>query len=211
MKLLHINASPRGAISSSLEVADNFVSALKEQTAVKIDRFNLFSDGLPEFGEVAAAAKMALFSGSEMSDEQTNAWSEIRKVFDRVENADLILINMPLWNNGTPYALKQFIDIITQPGWAFGFDPEKGYNGLLSGRKAVVIQASGVFHENSQPGFGSDFNMPYILDWIEFVGMELVGQIDFSPTVMNSDVEGTKKVAISEAVTLAGVFAKNLA
>lgn len=207
MKLLHINGSPRGTISSSLEVADNFISALKGKTNVEIDRLDLFAGDLPEFGEVAASAKMALFSGADMTDEQTSVWSDIRKVFDRVENTDLMVINTPLWNNGTPYVLKQFIDIITQPGWAFGFDPEKGYNGLLTGRKAVIIQASGVFHENSQPGFGSDFNMPYLLDWIEFVGMELGGRIDFSPTVMNADVESTKKLAIDEAIALAGKLA----
>ncbi|UQX13255.1 NAD(P)H-dependent oxidoreductase [Candidatus Mycobacterium methanotrophicum] len=34
-----------------------------------------------------------------------------------------------MWNSGIPYVLKQWIDNVTQPGWAFGFDPERGYTG----------------------------------------------------------------------------------
>ncbi|MCW5321980.1 flavodoxin family protein [Verminephrobacter aporrectodeae subsp. tuberculatae] len=211
MKVLHLNASPRGSASTSLDIAQAFLSDLKKQHAIDIHRMNLFAGEMPEFGEVAAAAKMALFSGSAMTPEQESVWSDVRTVFDRLAAAEFLLINTPLWNNGTPYALKQFIDIVTQPGWAFGFDPAKGYSGLLTGRKAVVIQASGVYHEGIQPGFGSDFNMPYLIDWLEFVGIELIDRIDFSPTVLNMNVQATKEAALARAAEVASralVFAK---
>ena len=33
-----------------------------------------------------------------------------------------------------PYILKQFIDVISQPGMIFRFDPETGYTGLLENK-----------------------------------------------------------------------------
>jgi FMN-dependent NADH-azoreductase len=41
--------------------------------------------------------------------------------------------------------LKQWIDIISQPGWLFGFTPDAGYSGLILGKKAAVIYTSGVY------------------------------------------------------------------
>ncbi|WP_454703406.1 NAD(P)H-dependent oxidoreductase [Agrobacterium leguminum] len=48
-----------------------------------------------------------------MSVSQAKAWADVRSVYERLEAADLLVISTPLWNNGTPYALKQFIDIVT--------------------------------------------------------------------------------------------------
>lgn len=203
MKILHINASPRAA-SSSLEIALAYLGHLEKLQPIEVDRMDLFAPAaLPEFGATAAAAKMALFSGAAMSAEQQQVWSGVRAVFDRLSACELLLINTPLWNNGTPYVLKQFFDLVTQPGWAFGFDPARGYQGLLGGRKALLIQASGVYHEHVGPGFGADFNMPYVLDWLQFTGIELLGRIDFAPTVLNPDVQQTRQAALAQADDLA--------
>lgn len=43
-----------------------------------------------------------------------------------------------------PYVLKQWIDLITQPGWVFSFTPTDGYTGIINGKKAAVIYTGGV-------------------------------------------------------------------
>ena len=126
MKLLHINASPRGEDGYSLEVANPLNIQLAERNEVEIDRLDLFKTNLPEFGEVATSAKMALFTGRDQTDEEVAAWAAVRAVFDRFAAADIYVCNVPIWNNGIPYKLKHFIDLVTQPGWSFGFDPEAG-------------------------------------------------------------------------------------
>jgi FMN-dependent NADH-azoreductase len=203
MHILQINSSPRANESRSLAVANHFVSVVERKQAAKIDRIDLFHDPLPEFGPLATAAKMALFTGQQQSAEQVAIWSEIRGVFDRFAAADLIVINTPMWNNGIPYKFKQYIDVVTQPGWAFGFDPSTGYAPLLSGKKAVVVQASGVWFEGIQPNFGSDFATPCITDWLKFVGIDVFGHIRFQPTVLNADVPGTERAALKQANQLA--------
>jgi FMN-dependent NADH-azoreductase len=203
MKVLHINSSPRGVDSHSLQLAELLLDELQQHKDVKIDRFDLFSDELPPFSELAVGAKMALFTGSEATAEQKQVWAKMREVFDRFASADAYVINIPLWNNGIPYVLKQFVDVVTQPGWAFGFDMEKGYSGLIKNKKACVIHASGVYREGIPLGFGSDFATPYINDWLKFIGVEDIEQIHFAPTVVNPDFNSTKSSVERQAKDIA--------
>lgn len=207
MKLLHINASPRNNASQSLKIANHFIDKLTQQNKItSIDKYDLFVDELPEFGTLAANAKMALFSGSEQTEEELKIWQEIKQVFDRFNEADLYVFNMPLWNNGIPYKLKQFIDVVTQPGWAFGFDMDTGYFGLLQNKKAVLIQASGVYYQGIQPNFGSDHALPYMKDWLNFIGIENIAEIPFSPTVVNSDYDKTLNQTLNLADNIAATI-----
>ena len=43
----------------------------------------------------------------------------------RLAQADRVLISTPMWNFGIPYKLKQWFDLIVQPGITFRFDPAK--------------------------------------------------------------------------------------
>jgi FMN-dependent NADH-azoreductase len=203
MNILHINASPRNAESRSLAVANYFIAEFTKKHVAQVDRFNLFQDYLPEFGETTTAAKMALFTGQPQTAEQSAAWSDTRAVFDRFAAADIYIFNTPLWNNGLPYKLKQFIDVVTQPGWAFGFDPVKGYDGLLRDKKAVIVHASGVWHTGIAVNFGSDFSTPYLSDWLNFIGIDDIKHIRFQPTVLNSDVTATENEAKEQARRIA--------
>ncbi|CAB3775082.1 FMN-dependent NADH-azoreductase 2 [Paraburkholderia humisilvae] len=203
MKLLHINASARGVNSESLTISNIFIAELRNRIELNLDTFNLFDDDLPEFGALAAAAKMSIFWGTEPSTEERLAWERIRQVFDRFASADAYVFNVPLWNNGLPYKLKQFIDVVTQPGWAFGFHAEKGYSGLIIGKKSLVVHASGVYYEGIAPEFGSDFSTPYIADWLRFIGIQSIDQIHVAPTVLNADFAKTKAEAEVRAQDLA--------
>lgn len=206
MKLLHINASPRGEDSYSLEVADHFIAQLSEHNEVEIDRLDLFKTNLPEFGEVATGAKMALFTGRDQTDEEVAAWAAVRAVFDRFTAADMYVFNVPIWNNGIPYKLKHFIDLVTQPGWSFGFDPEAGYSGLMTDRKAVVVHASGVWHSDVGENFGSDFSTPVLQDWLNFLGVIDLHHIRVQPTVLTADVNTVKAAALKRASELASTL-----
>ena len=61
-----------------------------------------------------------------------------------------------MWNNAIPYVLKQWIDIINQPGWTFGID-QVGYHPLMKGKKVAVVYTSGTFAQARGPAFGNDW------------------------------------------------------
>ena len=194
MKVLHINSSTRGENSQSLLIAEQVITQLKRKhTDLIIDEFNLFEDELPAFDKNAVGAKMALFTGQDSNSKEKEAWTKIKEVYDRFASADIYVFNVPLWNNNIPYILKQFIDVVTQPGWAFGFDRSTGYIGLLNDKKAYVVIASGVYYQGISNNFGSDFATPYLNDWLKFIGVSDIENIHISPTVVNTDYEKTKQ------------------
>lgn len=199
-RLLHINSSPRSGHAQSLAVADEYVASFTAaHPEYSVDRWDLFDAPLPAFGVDAAEAKMATFFGQEQTAAQREAWDSARVVFDRVARADILLFNIPMWNHSLPYILKQWIDIITQPGWAFGFDPGQGYRGLLPGRKAVVVYSSGVYADGRPPSFGTDFATPYFRDWLNFVGITDIDEIRLLGQVLNPDSESAVELAINQA------------
>lgn len=213
LSILHINASPRYANSDSLRLARHFIDSLRAATTetFELETLNLFDDGaLPAFGHTAAAAKMAVFTGQDQTPDQIAAWESARAVFDQFAAADAYVFNIPMWNSGVPYVLKQWIDIITQPGWSFGFDPEKGYTGLMEGKPALAIHSSGVYAPGVPAAFGSDFSSTFFADWLNFVGIEDAAHIRFAPTVLNVDVEGTRRAAENELSDAALLFAGKL-
>lgn len=206
-RILHVNASARGAASDSLALATAFLDAVRSQDpSVETDRLDLFDAALPEFGTVAAAAKMAVFAGQEQTPEQVAAWEAAAAVHERFAAADAYVFNIPFWNAGVPYVLKQWIDIITQPGWTFGFDPATGYLGLVEGKKAFTVTTSGVYTDGLPPSFGADFTRTFFQDWLEFIGIKDHRDVHFGPTVVNPDVEGSRQAALSAVREAAAAF-----
>jgi FMN-dependent NADH-azoreductase len=108
-----------------------------------------------------------------------------------------------MWNAGVPYVLKQWIDIITQPGWVFGFTPTDGYHGLLTGKKAVTVYTSGVYSPGAPPAFGSDFHSTFFNDWLRFAGITDVTELRFQPTMLTATPEADRAAAHANATLAA--------
>ncbi|AEV83942.1 FMN-dependent NADH-azoreductase [Actinoplanes sp. SE50] len=197
MKLLHIAASPRGGKSESLALAATFLTAAAEaHPGLQIEEWNLWDGTLPEFGPDAAAAKMAVFAGEQP---QSPAWDAAVAAFHRFDAADRYLFSVPMWNAGVPYILKQFIDVVSQPGLVFGFDPAAGYTGLLRGKKAAVVYTSAVYGPDRPPAFGSDFQSRYFADWLHWAGVTDQTEIHFRPNLVTADAGTARKAAHAEA------------
>jgi len=168
-KLLHLSASPRGTASESLAIAATFVDTFSDvRPDIAVEHWDLWDGTLPPFGAAAAGAKMSIFAGQEPAGERAAAWVAVHRTFERFAAADYYLFSVPMWNHGVPYILKQFIDVVSQPGLVFGFDGNTGYTGLVTGKKAVVVYTSAVYGDDRGPQFGVDFQAPYFNDWLRW-------------------------------------------
>jgi FMN-dependent NADH-azoreductase len=207
-KLLHISASPRGERSESLAVAASFLDTFRaEQPDVAVETYDLWDGTLPAFGPDAAAAKMAIFAGEQPVGAAARAWQSAVDTFERFAAADRYLFSVPMWNAGVPYILKQFIDVVSQPGLVFGFDPEQGYTGLLTGKKAAVIYTSAVYGPDRGPAFGTDFQAPFFTDWLHWAGVSDVSEVHLRPNLATADAETARRYAHDQARDLAKRFA----
>jgi FMN-dependent NADH-azoreductase len=200
MKLLHIAASPRGDRSESLALAGTFLSAAGEaHPGLEVEEWNLWDGTLPPFGPDAAAAKMSVFAGEEPSGPAADAWSAATATFHRFDAADHYLFSVPMWNAGIPYILKQFIDVVSQPGLVFGFDPEQGYSGLLRNKKAAVVYTSAVYGPGRPQAFGSNFQTAYFADWLRWAGVHDQTEIHFRPNLATADAATAREAAHAHA------------
>ncbi|MEC3975881.1 FMN-dependent NADH-azoreductase [Amycolatopsis sp. H20-H5] len=207
-QLLHISASPRGDASQSRRLADAFLDAYREtHPDVEIEHWDLWDGSVPEFGPTAAAAKMTVFGGGTPAGEQAAAWQAALDTFNRLDAADRLLFSVPMWNAGVPYILKQFIDVISQPGAVFGVDPHTGYTHLLAGRgkKAVVVYTSAVWGPALGSEFGTDFHSTYFNDWLRWTGITDIAEIRYHPT-LTGDAKAEHRLADTAARDLGKTF-----
>lgn len=206
-KFLHISSSPRGEASESLALADAFLAGYRfTHPDSVVEVFDLWDGTLPEFGPAAAAAKMAVFAGLDPTGEQKAAWDAAVATFERFNAADEYLFSIPMWNHGVPYILKQFIDVVSQPGMVFGFDPVAGYAGLLRGKKAAVVYTSAVWGPGRAPAFGTDFQSTYFEDWLRWSGVADIHTVRFQPNLATADAETGRAHARRQAEELGRTF-----
>ena len=110
MKLLHINASPRGDRSRTRTLAAEFLDALQTRCPdLEIEELDLFGATLPEVTGGAVDAKYLLMQGDDPNAEHQVRWNEIKRYANHFLAADLYLISAPMWNFSVPYKLKQYI------------------------------------------------------------------------------------------------------
>ena len=205
-RLLVVSGSPRGEGSYSDALAGALVEgASAARPGIEVDRLDAFS--LVPFGARQTDAKMAVIAGDAVPEGAAAAWEGVRAVFERVAAADVLALAAPIWNHGIPWALKLFIDTVTQPGLAFGFDPADGYHGLLGGRRGALLLTSAVYAPGVGPEFGTDGASPYLRSWLEFVGIEPAGEVRLQPTYPTPDLPERVARALDEARRLGASLA----
>lgn len=201
--LLHVEASPRGERSASLAVAHAFLDAWRARHPdAVVDVLNVWETELPPFDGAAIEAKHAGLEGRERTPEQVEAWDQIGALADRFHKADVLLMSVPMWNFGIPYRLKHLIDAISQKDVLFTFD-ERGLNGLLGGRRAVVVDSRGVGLGTDFPRRELDHQSTYMTAWLRMVGITDITHVEVERTLMGPDAAAAERTrACAEAAAL---------
>lgn len=207
-RILHISASPRAGASVTLALAHSFLDALAAATpAIEVETWDLWDGTLPAFGPAAAASKMAVIAGQTPTGEEAEAWETAVAAFTRFDAADTYLFSIPMWNMTVPYILKQFIDVVSQPGRLFTFDPDAGYTGLLSGKRAAVITTSAVWAPGRPAEFGADHLHDYFESWLEWAGVADISSFGFHPNLATDDADAALKRALADVGDVGERFA----
>ena len=145
--------------SQTNQLSDYFVSKLADKNVVIRD---LAANPLPHFDATAATA----LRGQPTSAEENALLALSDELVTEIKNADTLIINAPMYNFHIPTQLKSYFDFIARPRVTFQYT-EKGPEGLLKGKKAVVLVAFGGFHQN-QP---TDLVTSYMKTILGFVGI----------------------------------------
>lgn len=204
-RILHIVGSPRSG-SASKEIADAYIAAVQDRyPTVEIDILDVWKDAFPEFDEEIMNAKYAGLLGIERTQRQIEAWDAIAPLAERMRTADIIVISVPMWNFGIPYRLKMLIDVVSQNGYLFRFDPATGFSGMATGR-GLVVCARGISYATGShtPETEYDFQKSYLAMWLK-----LIGVVDVETIVVEQLLYGSE--ADAKARSAARVEARSLA
>ncbi|MDA9526902.1 FMN-dependent NADH-azoreductase [Bradyrhizobium sp. CCBAU 25338] len=181
-KLLHLTCSPRVESESSAGARiflDGFRQARPDWD---VDVVDIWRERMPEFTGPIVEAKYARMKAQAFNDTQRDSFAEAERMALRFSLADRVLISTPMWNFGIPYKLKQWFDIIVQPGLTFRFDPSHGYFPLLQDRPTLVIIASGSDFATGMNRGRTDMATPYLREILRFIGISNVRFVLIGPT-----------------------------
>src|SRR5260370_36501607 len=144
MRLLNMESSPRGSRSASIAVTSAFLEAYRQACpGVMVDTLNVWEEKLPDFDQEAIGAKYKGVYKQPMDQAETAVWDKIQDLAVRFQQADRIVLGVPMWNFAYPYKLKQLIDLACQRNMLFTYDGNE-YGPLLKPPRAFVAYRRGV-------------------------------------------------------------------
>lgn len=208
-RLLYIQASPRGKRSHCIAVADAFVETYRQKHPDdEIITFNVFEASIPDFDGLTVQAKYTILHGKSHSKEESQAWRDVEKVIEQFKSADKFVLALPMWNFSIPYRLKQYIDILVQPGYTFSYSEDTGYQGLVVGKPILVVYARGGEYPPGSETEAFDLQSKYIELIFGFMGFENIRSVVVEPTLQGGpDVAAVRRQsAIDKAKEIADIF-----
>jgi FMN-dependent NADH-azoreductase len=181
-RILHLVASPRQA-SESKAVAKTYLDALQRTNPrAVVEELDLWTLDLPSIDGPTLSAKYAILAGKAHQSPEAEAWRRVETLTRQFLSFDRYVISTPMWNLGVPYRLKHYIDVITQPGLTFSWTAERGYEGLVLDRPAVVAYTSAFDYAGASPLSSWDQQKTFMETWLRFIGIQDVEAITCGPT-----------------------------
>ena len=164
VKVLRIDASGRRDQSSTRALADKLIDALEDRyTEVDVVRRDL-AQGMPHVDQNWIEANFTPDEERNANHRQQLSYSD--GLVDELKAAEVIVIGVPIYNFGVPAALKAWVDMVARARLTFRYT-ENGPEGLLNGKKAYLVVASGGVAVDSEV----DFATPYMRQALRFLGI----------------------------------------
>lgn len=194
LNVLEVAASGRNDGSVSRMLSADLIAALEERHgSIELARRDL-NKGLRFVDEAWINANFT--AAEERSAEQRAVLAESDALVAELKAADVLVIGAPIYNFGVPAALKAWIDMVARARLTFRYT-ENGPRGLLEGKKAYLVVASGGVPVDS----AVDFATPYLRHALAFIGIDDVEVI--AAEQLNSKAEESidaARVRIAELV-----------
>lgn len=167
LNILRVDSSGRsggqngGSVTRAL--ADLLIQGLVDRQPVHIVTRDV-AKGLPFVDADWIAANFT--DPDQRDDAKRAALAQSDALVREVMAADVLIIGVPLYNFGVPATLKAWIDQIARARVTFRYT-EYGPEGLLKGKKAYLVVASG----GTAVGSAIDFATPWLKHVLAFLGI----------------------------------------
>ncbi|EGS6761138.1 FMN-dependent NADH-azoreductase [Vibrio parahaemolyticus] len=159
-RVLVLKSSILGDYSQSNKLVEDFIKNVDQD---KLTVRDLAANPLPVLDFAVATALRAT---EDLSQEQQVVVDLSDTLIEEVKAADTLVIAAPMYNFTIPTQLKNWIDLIARAGVTFKYT-ENGVQGLIEGKKAIVVTTRGGIHKDSP----TDNVTPYLRTVLGFVGI----------------------------------------
>ena len=142
--LLHINASIFSEGSQSSQLSQEFVTEwLRQHPSGRVIKRDLVAAALPHLD---AERFLALISKpEERTERQAEIVAESDALISEIQQADVVVMGLPMYNFTLPTQLKSYFDHIARAGVTFKYT-ETGPVGLLTNKRVVIFATRGGFY-----------------------------------------------------------------
>ncbi|MEH0069727.1 NAD(P)H-dependent oxidoreductase [Pannonibacter sp. Pt2-lr] len=188
--ILKIDASARKAGSATRDLTEKLVNGLAAKIAGAKTVTRDVAAGFPLVDEEWIGANFT--DPAARTDAQKAKLALSDSLVAELKAADVIVIAAPVYNFGIPAALKSWIDLVARARETFQYT-EAGPEGLLKGKKAYIVAASG----GTPVGSSYDYATTYLRHVFGFLGISDVEVVAADKLAM--DAEGSIKAA-NEAI-----------
>ena len=183
--ILHVTASIRSGESVSRKLGNQLVEKIGQGTDASIVTRDLAANDLPLIDADRFAANL---TPPAERDEKQQALADVADaLIAELQAADTLVLSLPVYNFTMPSTLKAWADLVARAGTTFRYT-ESGPEGLLTGKKAYALIASG----GTPIGSEIDFLTPWLRHFLKFIG---ITDLEIIAADGISGVDGEEKIA----------------
>lgn len=206
-KLLYITANVKPVKDSySLSVGEAFIDRYKMQNPEdEIITLDLYNAEVPLLDGALMGFIFGQVEYDALDEEHKRKADALNANLTQFMSADKYVFAVPLWNYSVPPVVRAYFDNICISGKTFRYT-EQGPQGLMTGKKALCIQAAGGFYHKGEVK-AQEHGFNYIKTVLAFLGIvDLKGVFIEGISQYPDKAEEFKTEAVKEAESIAQSF-----
>ncbi|MBA5808942.1 FMN-dependent NADH-azoreductase [Morganella morganii] len=165
-KVLVLKSSILADYSHTNKMADYFIGQWRKNHADDaITVRDLSAEPVPVLDNEIVSGMHAPAGGT-LTQRQLSANALQTELIDELFAHDVIVFTAPMYNFTVPTQMKTYLDFIASAGKTFRYT-ENGAEGLVKGKRAIVLTARGGFHRD----LTSDLIVPFMKQFLGFISI----------------------------------------
>jgi FMN-dependent NADH-azoreductase len=167
-QLLHIDSSIQGEASVSRRLTARAAAAWREANpGGAVTYRDLAADPIPHLDAETGLARAVPRDGH--TPAQAASWARTEELVGEIAAADVVLLGIGLYNFGPPSTVKAWVDHLIAPGLSIDAETREG---LLGGRRFIVLAARGGGYGAGTPREGWDHAEAWLPHGVAMTGLE---------------------------------------
>ena len=196
MNILHVCANPKPTEEAiSKQLASAFFGKLIElKPEVELINVDLYDEKPPFFSyELYKRVWYPVFNSEyepNKAEEMSTNYADAQ--IEKFNDADILVLTMPMWNYSVPAIMKAWIDQVLLPEKTFSINKEEGINGLHKIKRIVLLVSSGAAYKEDDDRDALSRQIRHAFEFVGINDIDVVWAEGQNPMFFDNDILGVK-------------------